>query len=67
MTVKELIQQLQQHDPDTRVVIRGSEDEALDLQNLEKGKIRLNINLNDEWYFADKGLNALSINGIEYR
>ena len=71
MTVKELIQQLQQHDPDTRVVVNGYEGGLGDLEDLEKVKIELNVNT--EWYYGpheityktNRGLDALLINGIE--
>lgn len=71
MTIKELIQQLQQHDPNTRVVVNGYEEGLCDIEDLEEVKIKLNVNT--EWYYgpheetdkASQGLDALLINRLE--
>ena len=73
MTIKELIQQLQQHDPNTRVVVNGYEGGLCDIKNLEKVKIELNVNT--EWYYGpheetydtNQGLGALLMNRLVNR
>ena len=49
MTIKELIQQLQQHDPNTRVVLRGYEEGIDDLEYIQQVKLQLNVNT-EEYY-----------------
>ena len=68
MTVKQLIQKLQQHDPNTRVVIHGYAGGVTDLEDLQE--VKINLNVNTEWYngaheVEDEGLDALLINGEE--
>ena len=50
MTVKELIQQLQNMPPEQLVVIRGLEggvDEVSDLEN-----VRVALDVNEDWYYG---------------
>jgi hypothetical protein len=50
MNVKQLIEQLQQFDPEAMAVVAGYEggyDEISDA-----GAIRLNLNVNNEWYYG---------------
>jgi ribosome modulation factor len=50
MTVKELIEQLQQLPADLRVVVRGYEGGVDDIDRLEQGYIQLNAH--QEWYYG---------------
>lgn len=50
MTIKELIQQLQQLDPDLHVFVHGYEGGYDDVTISEEKEIALNVN--EEWYYG---------------
>jgi hypothetical protein len=49
MNVQQLIEELQKHPPEMRVIIRGYEEGYDDLDLLIQKSIRLSINSPDEW------------------
>lgn len=51
MTVAELISLLQQHPPDTRVVVRGYESGVDDVVGVDV--VRLQLNARTEWWNGD--------------
>lgn len=51
MTVKQLIEQLQEQDQDRRVVVRGYESGVDDVIRLERCKLKLHVN--EELYYGD--------------
>ena len=60
MTIKELIQHLQKHPSDTRVVVSGYEDGYNDI--IEVKEVILQLNTYTEWYY---GQHADAKNGGE--
>ena len=50
MNVDQLIKRLQMFPPDLRVVVSGYEGGYDDVDHLEK--IKLALNVNDEWYYG---------------
>jgi len=50
MNVKQLIKQLQQFDPETMAVVAGYEGGYNEISDV--GAIRLNLNVNNEWYYG---------------
>jgi hypothetical protein len=50
MKIKQLIKQLQQFDPETMAVVAGYEGGYNEISNV--GNIRLNLNVNKEWYYG---------------
>ena len=50
MNVKQLIEQLQQFDPETMAVVAGYEGGYNEIS--EADTIRLNLNVNNEWYYG---------------
>ena len=50
MKVRELIEELQRHDPETRVVVNGYEGGYDDVSCVDE--IRLNLNANTAWYYG---------------
>ena len=50
MTVQELIDKLQNHPPEMRVIIHGYEGGYHDVDHLEDTPIRLNVH--DQWYYG---------------
>ena len=50
MKVKQLIEELQKHDPEMIVVVRGYEDGVNEASTSTKTKIKLNVF--DEWYYG---------------
>jgi len=50
MKIKQLIEQLQQFDPEAMAVVAGYEGGYNEIS--EAGTIRLNLNVNEEWYYG---------------
>ena len=50
MTVKQLIEKLQQFDPEAMVVVAGYEGGYNEIS--DAGDILLNLNVNKEWYYG---------------
>jgi hypothetical protein len=50
MNIKELIEKLQQFDPETLVVVNGYEEGQDDINNIEEITITLNPNKQSSWY-----------------
>ena len=50
MKVKQLIEELQKHDPEMIVVVRGYEDGVNEASTSTKTKIKLNVF--SEWYYG---------------
>lgn len=50
MTVKQLIEKLQQFNPEAMVVVAGYEGGYNEIS--DAGDIRLNLNVNKEWYYG---------------
>ena len=53
MKVKELIEKLQELDPEARVVTYGYEGGYCDVVNLEECQLTLNHPRNAAWYYGD--------------
>ena len=51
MTVKELIEELKNVDPETMVVVRGYEDGVDEVTSILQ--TRINLNVHPEWYYGD--------------
>ena len=50
MKIKQLIEQLQQFDPEAMAVVSGYEGGYNEIS--DAGAIRLKLNANDEWYYG---------------
>ena len=50
MNIRELIDELQKHDPEMRVVTAGYEGGYCDLSGFEE--IKINLDVNNEWYYG---------------
>jgi hypothetical protein len=65
MKVKELIEHLKCHDPDSRVVIGGYEGGAHEVSNT--GTLIIALNVNSAWYYGEhEVVGLLSRTGEEY-
>jgi hypothetical protein len=54
MTVLELIEELQKHSGDMRVVVRGYEDGVDDIKKIKAVKLKLGNN--KEWYYGEHSI-----------
>ena len=52
MNVQQLIEELQKHPPEMRVIVNGYEGGYNDLDSPEQKSIRLNVHLPDKWYYG---------------
>ena len=65
MKVKELIELLQQHDQESRVVIPGYEGGYNDISGANSYDICLNVY--DQWYYGDHELITETVNHRDYQ
>jgi hypothetical protein len=52
MNVQQLIEELQKHPPEMRVIVNGYEGGYCDINSLEQKSIRLNVHEPDCWYYG---------------
>jgi hypothetical protein len=52
MNVQQLIEELQKHPPEMRVIVNGYEGGYDDLASPNKQSIRLNVHPPDQWYYG---------------
>jgi hypothetical protein len=52
MNVQQLIEELQKHPPEMRVIVAGYEGGYNDLDSLKQRSIRLNVNPPEDWYYG---------------
>jgi hypothetical protein len=52
MNVQQLIEELQKHPPEMRVIVKGYEGGYDDLDSPEQRSIRLNVHSPENWYFG---------------
>jgi hypothetical protein len=52
MNVQQLIEELQKHPPEMRVIVNGYEGGYEDLASPHQKSIRLNVHAPDKWYYG---------------
>jgi len=52
MNVQQLIEELQKHPPEMRVIVNGYEGGYKDLDSPNQKSIRLNVHPPDKWYYG---------------